>query len=189
MPVQPNEVPVLADAIDKANSEAPLRPNEIAKKRLEEVVRRAVVLVQRDKEKILEILRAESAKIIEECRNGTRPRHSFLPTLPEIFAKKMWDAWTEEERVDIEVFEGYCFVGRHQWFVVSGDPEEVEEPNWEFVIDPIPNGLLVFGKDTLSSATVLVIPPLSLWAKNYLGAPEAMMRAADQREQVQSKIS
>jgi hypothetical protein len=189
MPVQPNEVQTLADAVDKATAEAPMRPNEIAKRRVEDTVRRLVSLIQRDKEKILEVLRVESAQLVEECRTGARPRHSFLPMTQEIFAKRMWDLWTEEERKDVQVYEGFCFVGRHQWFVAAGEPEEVEEAYWEYIIDPLPLGLRVYTADVAAPANVIVAPPMSLWQKNYLGAPEEMMRLSEQREQTQYKTT
>jgi hypothetical protein len=189
MPVQLNEVPMLADAVSKANIEAPLRPNEIAKQRVEEKVYQLVARIQRDKDKILEMLHTESEKLIEECRNGTRPRHSFLPRTQEVFAKRMWDSWTEEERKDVQVFEGYCFVSKHQWFVVSGEPEEVEEPYWDYIIDSLPLGLLVFSANSNTPTNVIVAPPMSLWQKVYLGAPEEMMRLSEQREQMKIKIT
>ncbi len=189
MPVQPNEIPVLADAVDEAAAGAEPKPNELAKRRVEEVVRALVARIQRDKDKILEQSRVETEQLIEECRNGTRPRHSFLPRTQEVFAKKMWDSWTEEERENVQVFEGYCFVSKHQWFVVSGDPEEVEEAYWDYVVDPLPLGLLVYTTSTAAPATVIVAPPMSLWQKVYLGAPEEMMRLSEQREQMKIKIT
>jgi hypothetical protein len=183
MSLEPEDVNKLADAVKEESAIAPPRPHELAKRRIEETVFRLVKIIQRDKQRVLSILREESDRLIEECRNGTRPRHSFLPMAQEVFAKRLLDNWTEEEQKDIQVFEGYCLAGKHQWFVVSGEPEEVQEPYWDYIVDPIPGGLLVFNKDDGAPADIVVIPPMSLWAKNYLGAPEEMMRLAEQREQ------
>lgn len=182
MTVQAHEVPVLADAVNAADTRE-MKPHELAKKKVEETVFRLAAIVRRDKEKMLAVLREESDKIIEECRNGTRPRHSFLPRIQEIFAKRLYDGWTEEEREGVQVFEGYCFVSKHQWFVVSGEPDEVQEPYWDYLVDPLPVGLLTFSASGVASVDIVVTPPMSLWAKNYLGAPEEMMRIAEKQEQ------
>jgi hypothetical protein len=179
MTVQPHEVPILTKAVEQEIAAAPIRPHELAKRRVEARVSAIVGLIQRDKLGVLKAIQDEQNKLIEECRSGARPKHSFLPMVGEIFAKRLHDSWTEEEREGIQVFEGYCFVGRHQWFVISGDPDEVQEPYWDYVVDPLPSGLLVFGVGSRVPADVVVAPPLSLWAKNYLGAPEEMMRLSE----------
>jgi hypothetical protein len=186
MAVQAHEVQQLADAVNAEVAAATLKPHEIAKRKVEQTVFRLGALVQRDKAKMLTLLREESDKLVEECRNGTRPRHSFLPRVQEVLAKRLFDSWTEEERADIQIFEGFCFVSKHQWFVVSGEPDEVQEPYWDYLVDPLPVGLLILSKDGAASADVVIIPPMSLWAKNYLGAPEEMMRLAEQREAAQA---
>lgn len=186
----PNEdVNKLADAVNAETSTTPLKPHEVAKRHVEETVFRLVKLVQRDKQKILCVLNEERTQLIEECRNGTRPRHSFLPMVQEIFAKRLLDSWTEEEKKDIQVYEGYCLAGKHQWFVVGGEPEEVQEPYWDYIIDPLPAGLLIFGPNGTISTDVVVVPPMSLWAKMFLGAPEEMMRLSEQQEQMKIKIT
>jgi len=189
MSLQPDEVTALADAVNAEASTIALKPHEIAKRHIEETVFRLVKLAQRDKQKMLDALNEERVKLIEECRNGTRPRHSFLPMVQEVFAKRLLDSWTEEEQKDIQVFEGYCLAGKHQWFVVGGEPEEVQEPQWDYIVDPLPSGLLIFGPSGTIPTDIIVVPPMSLWAKMYLGAPEEMMRLAEQREQVQDKTT
>jgi hypothetical protein len=184
MSLPPDDVIKLADAAEKSLQEEPLRPHEAAKAYAEKVAYQLAQRIHRDGPGLLATLREESRKFIEECRSGARPRYSFLPTVQEVFAKRLWDSWSDEVKklpegcgVRIEIWEGYAFLARAQWFVVSADPEKVLEPFWDYIIDPLPNGLLLFDDNgKASNANLIVIAPQSAWLKNYAGAPEEIVR-------------
>lgn len=158
------------------------RSNDTAKRRLEEIVHRLCVLISRDRPIALRRLQEEQQKVLDAARDGTTSKHVFLPSPRELLAKGLMDFWREigEDVAGIEVWEGYCFVTRCQWFVVAGDPEEVMEPVWDYVIDPMPAGVLVFGVDRTSAAAgILCLAPLTPWQKGYTGMPEQRVRAQE----------
>jgi hypothetical protein len=164
-----------------------VKPHEAAKIRVELTAQKLVSLIHRDGLKVLKAISDENLRLVDDCKAGIKPKHSFVPSTAEVFAKRLYDGWTEEERQGIEVFEGYCFLAMTQWFVVAGVPEEVEEPFWYYVVDPIPSGIRVFSEDDkcLRSASIFVIAPQSPYAKNYSGQPEHVVREREKASEPQ----
>lgn len=182
--LQDDEIAKLTEAVEHELHGASARPHEVLKRYAEGVVYNLVRQIQADRPAILAKLEEERRAFVEECRTGKRPKYSFLPTTQELFAKRLWDSWAADPLhlpkdlgVKIEVWEGYCFLARSQWFVVSTDPERVMEPFWDYIVDPLPSGILTFDSaGKASTVGIIVIAPQSSWAKNYAGMPENLMR-------------
>ena len=191
MTIQPDEVHTLSQAVAAEMATAPAKPHELVKRLAELVTFELVKRIQQDRPALLQALTEEARVFIEECRTGKRPKYSFLPTMPEIFAKRLWDSWSEETRrlpegcgIKVAVWEGLSFLARAQWFVVSADPERVLEPFWDYIIDPLPSGLLLFDKEgNASSSGTLVIAPQAPWRQNYSGMPEELLREQEKQAQ------
>jgi len=184
MTIQPNEVLTLADAVNADLAASSARPHEQVKQLTERVTYNLMQRIAADRAKMLETLREETRVFVEECRSGKRPKYSFIPTTQEVFAKRLWDSWSEESKklpddcgVRVDVIEGYCFLMRSQWFIVSADPERSMEPHWNYVVDPLPSGVAVFSDDGhINPAGIVVIAPQSPWQQNYTGQPEEHVR-------------
>ena len=54
----------------------------------------------------------------------------------EAITHYIWDKIPPPERVGAELKEGILTGVLHAWFVVGGSKEEMQEPNFEYIIDP-----------------------------------------------------
>lgn len=135
------------------------------KYRLHEVVKRVVQLVIRDRARVLTELVEEAVRVRDAARETGE--NCYLPIPAEVLASRMWDGWTEEERAEVLVEDGYCIVDTKQWFRVKGDPERVEEPQWSYIIDPLPMGVSVYDQSNLAAPNILVVEPMSMFSRIY----------------------
>ena len=189
MTAQAHEIERLSDLVDGALEGAPTQPHELVKRQTELVAFALVRRIQRDRKALLELMRAEHRQFIDECKNGVRPRYSFLPTIQETFAKRLWESWSEESKalpegcgIHVDVVEGYCFLAYAQWFCVSADPERVLEPIWRYTIDPLPSGIMIVDEDgKASTGSTIIIAPNSSWSKNYHGMLEEDVRRQEEQ--------
>ena len=143
----------------------PLTGPAIEKLRLHGIAQRCVRLVARDR-----------AKVLDQIHRANLASTDTFWTMPgEELAARLWDGWTEEERDGIEVEAGYCITEHKQWFRVRGEPELVEEPSWNYEIDPIPVGICLYDQIYEPAPRILVVEPMSPFSRLY-SAIEGVVR-------------
>lgn len=190
MAIQPHEVRRLEEFVLTQMASESAKPHETAKRNVELLVFGLVKLIQQDRDRVLAQIQEERAQFIKECREGIRPKYSFVPSVQETFSKRLWDSWDDVVKrippgvpARIEVFEGFCYLARTQWFQVITEPEAVMEPTWDYIIDPLPSGVLHFGADgRVANTGTLVVAPQSSWQRAYAGMPEALVRQQESED-------
>jgi hypothetical protein len=195
MSLTAQETLTLSDIVVQEISRSEAPPHVRTKQLCERIAFQLTQLIHKYRDEVLATMRVEQQKFVEECKNGTRPRYSFLPTVQETFAKRLWDILPEETKklpadcgVTVEVHEGYCFLARSQWFVVTAEPERVLEPMWSYIVDPLPFGVVVFdATGTAQPGRMLITAPNSSWTKNYAGVPEEVAREQERIDDAAQK--
>jgi len=139
---------------------------EYHKMKLHGVVQRLHKLIARDRTRVLEQLGLEMKNTVEGVDEG-RLDNQFLPMPGEELAQRLWDGWTEEERAGITVEAGYCILDHKTWFRVAGVPELVEEPQWAYLVDPAPTGVVVYDQVYEPMPRIMIVEPMASMSRIF----------------------
>lgn len=137
------------------------------KERITTLVKDLITHIASVKEEILQESCDQALKQTEEA--VATMEQSYIEPVTQYFAEKVYDKMKNPPD-ELTVVEGYCGPNKHQWMIIEGEPQKVEEPIWKYLIDPSPVGVSgVIKTSVLSSIEVLVFEPYNAWQKYYAG--------------------